>query len=553
VLFENLTRAKGLATENAAGAVRRITGHENVSSVVLVDQSPLSRTPKSTPALYLGVFDHIREKFACTEQALSEGLSASAFSFNGGAGRCERCSGSGFERVEMQFLSDVFVRCPECEGRRYQPHILKVKLCGKSITDVLAMTVTEAIQFFGKLGATKVTRPLAMLEEVGLGYLSLGQPLNILSGGESQRLKLVERLTSQEKPAAGTLLILDEPTTGLHFDDIAMLLRVFERLVEQGNSLLVIEHNVEVIKCADYLIDLGPEAGADGGDVVATGTPEALADCPASHTGRALIDVLREKSCEHFSARAAEAQSIYGVVKRTEEPRCITVHGAREHNLRIPKLSIPRGEMVVITGLSGSGKSTLAFDLLFAEGQRRFLDVMSPYARQFVEQLEKPDVDLIARRWKKHRCDGHGSLSFSAPTLRKTRNAALSRLRFCGGKTDGFRSSPKGRRTCKERRCTGFRNARESAEGLPYGCRTMGKAPGFHHAARGWKALQSGYGHEAGALPRTHHRSAGRRSCVGGQGVRSAGEIRARYRARDDSCAGCKRAWHRVEHGALLP
>ncbi len=404
VLFENLTREKGLATDNSAGAVRRISGHENVSSVVLVDQSPLSRTPKSTPALYLGVFDHIRELFACTEQALSEGLSASAFSFNGGAGRCERCSGSGFERVEMQFLSDVFVRCPECEGRRYQPHILKVQLCGKSITDVLAMTVTEAIQFFGKLGAIKVTRPLAMLEEVGLGYLSLGQPLNILSGGESQRLKLVERLTSQQKPATGTLLILDEPTTGLHFDDIAMLLRVFERLVQQGNSLLVIEHNIEVIKCADYVIDLGPEAGADGGEVVATGTPEAVADCPASHTGRALIGVLTgrvgvppaDSRVSRESSYVVEDEPSARVAEESHpESRCITVHGAREHNLRIPLLSIPRGEMVVITGLSGSGKSTLAFDLLFAEGQRRFLDVMSPYARQFVEQLEKPDVDLI--------------------------------------------------------------------------------------------------------------------------------------------------------------
>ena len=399
VLYENLTRAKGLATENAAGALRRLSGHEQVSSVVLVDQSPLSRTPKSTPALYLGVFDHIRELFACTEQALSEGLSASAFSFNGGAGRCERCSGSGFERVEMQFLSDVFVRCPECEGRRYQSHILKVKLSEKSITDVLAMTVTEAIRFFGKLGAVKVTRPLAMLEEVGLGYLSLGQPLNILSGGESQRLKLVERLTSQEKQADGTLLILDEPTTGLHFDDIAMLLRVFDRLVEQGNSLLVIEHNVEVIKCADYIIDLGPEAGADGGTVVATGTPEAVAACPASHTGRALLGVLhgtnRADSLDDLLSVAAEEPAVYEVVRKGADDRCIRVHGAREHNLKNISLSISRGEMVVITGLSGSGKSTLAFDLLFAEGQRRFLDVMSPYARQFVEQLEKPDVDLI--------------------------------------------------------------------------------------------------------------------------------------------------------------
>ncbi len=396
VLYENLLQAKGIASENPVGALKRITGHEAVTSVVLVDQSPLARTPKSTPAVYLGVFEHIREMFACTEQALREGLNASAFSFNGGPGRCERCNGSGFEKIEMQFLSDVFVPCPECEGRRYQPHILRVNLAGKNITDVLNTTVSESIRFFENLGAVKVVRPLKVLEEVGLGYLTLGQPLNILSGGESQRLKLVERLTQQGQNDAGALLILDEPTTGLHFDDIAMLLRVFERLVKCGNSLIVIEHNIEVIKCADYVIDLGPEAGADGGEVVVAGTPEQVAQCAESHTGRFLRGVLNASSSAAVSdweesARAAEDISIYG----TPNTRAISVFGAREHNLKNITLTIPREQMVVITGLSGSGKSTLAFDILFAEGQRRFLDVMSPYARQFVEQLEKPDVDLI--------------------------------------------------------------------------------------------------------------------------------------------------------------
>ena len=293
VLYENLLRAKSLASENPAGALKKLTGHEQVSSVVLVDQSPLSRTPKSTPAVYLGVFEHIRELFACTDQALREGLNASAFSFNGGPGRCERCNGSGFEKIEMQFLSDVFIRCPECEGRRYQPHILRVRLAGKNITEVLDLTVTEAIHFFKNLGAKKIIHPLQVLEEVGLGYLTLGQPLNILSGGESQRLKLVERLTHSKKEDAGTLLILDEPTTGLHFDDIALLLRVFERLVQSGYSLIVIEHNVEVIKCADYVIDLGPEAGAGGGLVVATGTPEQIARVEESLTGRFLRPILQ--------------------------------------------------------------------------------------------------------------------------------------------------------------------------------------------------------------------------------------------------------------------
>jgi excinuclease ABC subunit A len=425
VLYENLLRTKNLASENSAGALKSLRGAEQIAQVVLVDQSPLARTPKSTPALYLGVFDHIRELFAATPRALSEGLSASAFSFNGGAGRCERCGGSGFERIEMQFLSDVFVRCPECEGRRYQPHVLKILLQGKSISDVLGLTVTEAVAFFEKLGAQKIARPLGVLAEVGLGYLQLGQPLNALSGGESQRLKLVERLINPtataspahpgHQPAPHTLLILDEPTTGLHFDDIAQLLRVFERLVAQGHSLVVIEHNLEVIKCADYVLDLGPEAGARGGQLIAQGTPEEIAAVPESHTGQYLRAVLngeaqpwtamaRDSTTPPSLSNAADFSETSSRVAE-DPPRltshvspltnAITITGAREHNLKNISLSIPRDQLVVITGLSGSGKSTLAFDLLFAEGQRRFLDVMSPYARQFVEQLEKPDVDRI--------------------------------------------------------------------------------------------------------------------------------------------------------------
>ena len=399
VLYEQLLRAKGLASENAVGTLTALHGTEGVGEVILVDQSPLARTPKSTPALYLGVFDTIRERFACTPEALREGLSASAFSFNGGAGRCERCGGSGFEKIEMQFLSDVFVRCPECEGSRYQPHILKIRVAEKSIADVLALTVTEAVVFFEKLQLPRVVRPLRVLEEVGLGYLRLGQPLNILSGGESQRLKLVERLTAPAKhDATPTLLILDEPTTGLHFDDIAILLRVFERLVQQGNSLLVIEHNLEVIKCADYVLDLGPEAGAEGGLLVAKGTPEEVALVHESHTGRYLRSVLADfgvRGVEWESEQAARVAEEPLPSTINPHPSSIRIHGAREHNLKNISLTIPRDQLVVITGLSGSGKSTLAFDLLFAEGQRRFLDVMSPYARQFVEQLEKPDVDLI--------------------------------------------------------------------------------------------------------------------------------------------------------------
>ena len=391
VLYQNLLRQKGRASDDSIGKCKKLLGGHRIERVVMVDQSPLSRTPRSSPAVYLGVFDRIREAFAATPDAMAAGLVSSSFSFNSGAGRCERCSGNGFEKIEMQFLSDIYVRCPECEGTRYQPHILKVLLRGKSIHEVLEMTVTQAIDFFTAGGEARVAQPFAILKEVGLGYLRLGQPLNVLSGGESQRLKLVSHLTGD---STKSLLIFDEPTTGLHLDDVAILIGVFNRLVEQGSSLLVIEHNLEVIKCADYVLDLGPEAGEQGGSLVGAGTPEEIAKLPGSHTGQFLRRMFSGGNTwvdEPESARVAEAPPMMAL-----EAPSMNIRGAREHNLKNISLSIPRDKMVVVTGLSGSGKSTLAFDILFAEGQRRFLDSMSPYARQFVEQLEKPDVDVIS-------------------------------------------------------------------------------------------------------------------------------------------------------------
>ena len=311
-----------------------VCGAEQIGRVLLVDQSILGKTPRSNPAVYIGAFDDIREFFAQTEAARRRGLNASAFSFNSTQGQCERCRGAGYEKIEMQFLSDVFIRCPECSGRRYRKHIIEVKVSSSSevfarkrnlkpetrnskhslsIADLLDATVDEAIAFLGAFSesrpAQRAAASLNLLQEVGLGYLRLGQPINTLSGGESQRLKLVSHLAEFGVPASAgpkeahagppegrspgkSLFLFDEPTTGLHFDDVRVLLRVFQRLVDAGHSLIVIEHNLDVIACADWVIDLGPDAGDEGGRLVAAGPPELIMDCVESHTGSALREHL---------------------------------------------------------------------------------------------------------------------------------------------------------------------------------------------------------------------------------------------------------------------
>ena len=289
VLYENLLVLKGKPGEEAPGLCSRIVGAHKVDDVILVDQSPLARSPRSTPAVYIGVFDRIRDLFSALPEARAAGLTSGSFSFNSGNGRCERCGGLGYEKIEMQFLSDQYVRCAECEGRRYQPHILDIELAGKSIHDVLDLTVTEAIAFLGdKLPSPEFLRPLYLLEKVGLGYLRLGQPVNVLSGGESQRLKLVGHLAENHRSKLRYLLIFDEPTTGLHFDDIPPLLGLLHELADHGNTVLVVEHNLDVIQSADYIIDLGPEAGVKGGKLVAEGTPEEIVKIADSETGRFL-------------------------------------------------------------------------------------------------------------------------------------------------------------------------------------------------------------------------------------------------------------------------
>jgi excinuclease ABC subunit A len=287
VLYAAVKRAKG-GTDKRVGAHRKLEGAESVSDVVLVDQAPIGRTPRSNPVTYLKAFDPIRDIFAATKDAKSRGLTASHFSFNVPGGRCEACQGEGEVRVEMQFLADVFVPCDQCDGRRFKPQILEVKYRGRNVNQVLDLTVREALTFFST--SPKVLRRLQVLDEIGLGYLRLGQPATTLSGGEAQRIKIASHLSS--RTGDRILYVLDEPTTGLHFDDIAKLLTAFRKLLDAGHTLVVIEHNLDVLKTADYLIDLGPEGGQEGGRVVATGTPEQLARVPESHTGRYLAAVL---------------------------------------------------------------------------------------------------------------------------------------------------------------------------------------------------------------------------------------------------------------------
>ena len=287
VIYAALKRAKG-DWDRRVGNHRKLEGAEFITDVVLVDQAPIGRTPRSNPVTYLKAFDPIRELLAATKDARSRGLTASHFSFNVPGGRCEACEGEGVVKVEMQFLADVFVPCDQCEGKRFKPQVLEVKYRGRGVDQVLDMTVREALTFFSS--SPKVLRRLQVLDEIGLGYLRLGQPATTLSGGEAQRIKIAAHLSSQSGDRV--LYILDEPTTGLHFDDIAKLLAAFRKLLQAGHSLLVIEHNLDVIKTADWIIDLGPEGGAEGGAIIATGTPEQIVQNEASHTGRYLRDVL---------------------------------------------------------------------------------------------------------------------------------------------------------------------------------------------------------------------------------------------------------------------
>ena len=413
VLAPALMRHFGKATE-APGAHDRLLGADHLADVVFVDQSPIGKTARSNPVSYVGAWDSIRELFATAPLSRQRSYTAAKFSFNSGDGRCPTCGGSGFEHVEMQFLSDVYLRCPDCDGKRYRPEILEITIerGGKTlnVADVLELTVAEAVALFAN--DKDVVRALQPIVDVGLDYVALGQPVPTLSGGEAQRLKLAGFLAEAAKTAAksrqnvarkGTLFLFDEPTTGLHFDDIAKLMRALRKLLEAGHSLIVIEHNLDVIRASDWLIDLGPEGGEGGGLIVAEGTPEDVREHATSHTGQALRDyelalgvgghsvhekaaVLRKKELLALAGKAPEAN---------QAKNAIEIVNAKEHNLKSLSVDVPRGKFNVITGVSGSGKSTLAFDILFNEGQRRYLESLNAYARSIVQPAGRPEVDAV--------------------------------------------------------------------------------------------------------------------------------------------------------------
>ncbi len=440
VLAPALLRHFGKATETP-GAHDRLLGAEQLSEVVFVDQSPIGKTARSNPVSYVGAWDAVREIFANAPLARQRGYTASKFSFNSGDGRCPTCGGSGFEHVEMQFLSDVYLRCPDCDGKRYRPEILEVVVerAGRTInvSDVLELTVSEASDVFAT--DRDVLRALQPIVDVGLEYVKLGQPVPTLSGGEAQRLKLAGFLAEAARGASaskqavarrGTLFLFDEPTTGLHFDDIAKLMRALRKLLDAGHSLVVIEHNLDVIRASDWLIDLGPEGGAAGGLLVAQGTPEEVRLHPTSHTAKALRDYdhslglggdeVREKAAPALGAGAG-GYGVYTPLRKSSAPPdstqagdlarraraglvepdgnaandAIQIVNAREHNLKSLSVDIPRGKFSVVTGVSGSGKSTLAFDILFNEGQRRYLESLNAYARSIVQPAGRPEVDAV--------------------------------------------------------------------------------------------------------------------------------------------------------------
>ncbi|MFM7844740.1 MAG: excinuclease ABC subunit UvrA, partial [Planctomycetota bacterium] len=378
--------------EGNPGKFAKMLGLEHLDKLIDIDQSPIGRTPRSNPATYIKVLDEIRDLFTQMPEAKQRGFKPGRFSFNVTGGRCEACEGNGSNKLEMDFLADVWVTCPVCEGHRFNRETLQVRFKDKSIHDVLEMDVPSALELFDNVPT--IRHKLETLRAVGLDYLKLGQPSPTLSGGEAQRVKLARELV--KRSTGKTLYLLDEPTTGLHFADIHLLLNVLHNFVDSGNTVLVVEHNLDVIKTADWVIDMGPEGGAGGGTIIAQGTPDELAHCEHSYTGQSLRKHLQQRPLEITTSKKR-------ATKKTPEPAPIelkpqppiTVVGARQHNLKNVDVTVPRDRMTVFCGPSGSGKSSLAMDTIYAEGQRRYVESLSSYARQFVAQMQKPQLESI--------------------------------------------------------------------------------------------------------------------------------------------------------------
>ena len=361
-----------------------------IDKIINIDMAPIGRTPRSNAATYTKVFDGIRALYAGLPDAKLRGYKPGRFSFNVSGGRCEACSGNGAKKVDMGLLSDVWVECEVCEGKRFNSETLAIKYKGKNISEVLEMDIDTALEHFADI--PRVARGLQLLHDVGLDYIKLGQPAPTLSGGEAQRVKLSRELS--KRGTGKTLYILDEPTTGLHFDDVNKLLTILHRLVEEGNTVVVVEHNLEVINSADYLIDLGPEGGVGGGTIVAVGTPEQIAEVSESYTGQALrgdFDIWRDAKRQLMEPELTSAFSKASEIR----PETIAVRGATENNLKEIDIDIPHRKMTAFTGVSGSGKTSLALDTIYAEGQRRYIETLSTYARQFIGQMGKPKVSKI--------------------------------------------------------------------------------------------------------------------------------------------------------------
>jgi excinuclease ABC subunit A len=408
-----LERELGLEAPDPA-PYDKLEGAQHVDELIVIDAAPIGRTPRSNPATYADAFGPIRELFASLEESRMRGWEVGRFSFNVAGGRCETCQGAGAQYVELQFLAPVTVPCPECGGHRFQQETLNARWNGKSIADVLGLTIDEALAFFA--AHPRIERPLRALSDVGLGYLTLGQPSTTLSGGEAQRVKLAKYL--QKSPRGHALFLLDEPTTGLHHADVQRLVAALQRLVDGGHSVIVIEHNLELVECADHVLELGPGAGSAGGRLIHGGTPEALRAKADSPTGRAL----RELDEQRVRGKRKRPRGAQPRESRLELParEGIELRGARTHNLRGIDLDLPREALIVVTGPSGSGKSSLALDTLHAMGRARFVESLSTYARQFLGRNDKPPVDRLEGLGPSIAVEGKGGGSHPRSTVATT-------------------------------------------------------------------------------------------------------------------------------------